>query len=162
MLNERIPSDGINSASGHRGGSSKDKNVTKQPKKRSQLSPLQQRIRDAERRNSPIGTERVGIDEEGYEMVAVLCERGFGKKVEVLRQALASGLRAMKGASDPDTEPAPQVESELMYEYRQNNALYDSIGRTISVPMATTPITTPPSQQRLLEETEEGNDENQD
>ena len=123
--------------------------VTK-PRKRSQLSPLQQRIRDAERKNSPIGTERVGIDEEGYEMVAVLCERGFGKKAEVLRQALASGLRAMKGASDPVTEPPP-------YEYQppmeQESPLSNVFHGT--VPFGATPITTPPSQQRLLEESEE-------
>ena len=124
----------------------------KQPKKRSQLSPLQQRIRDAERKNSPIGTERVGIDEEGYEMVAVLCERGFGKKAEVLRQALASGLRAMKGASEPAEDSRP-------YEYvppartGESSLFIESTPR--DTPWGLTPIVTPPSQQRLLEETEE-------
>lgn len=121
----------------------------KQPKKRSQLSPLQQRIRDAERKNSPIGTERVGIDEEGYEMVAVLCERGFGKKVEVLRQALASGLRAMKGASDPEPEPDWSAVPDPIV------AQNVWVPPTLGVQFSTTPIITPPSQQRLLEESEE-------
>ena len=72
----------------------------------SPLDAINDRIREAEAKLAPVSYERIGLDMDAVETVAVLVERGhFGKKPDVLRRALAAGLRALRAGTDPQDEP---------------------------------------------------------
>jgi hypothetical protein len=68
-----------------------------------ELGALRTRIRDAEKKYVPLARESIGIDAEGYETLALLVERGMGKPQDMLRQALATGLRVLEAGSKPAT-----------------------------------------------------------
>lgn len=108
------------------------------------LSDVARRIAEAERKMQTLHREYVGIDAEGYENVAVLVERGFGKKVEVLRQALAAGLRAMKNGSEPDDA---HIQEFMESQGAGNSPIADAIKD--SVVDIGPPILIPPSQLRI-------------
>ena len=80
------------------------------------LVAIRERIKEAEKKARPIGRENVGVDGEGYETLAVLIERGLGAKTEVLRQALAAGLRALKASSEPERDYSVDVADNVIVD----------------------------------------------
>lgn len=75
---------------------------TKKVKEDDPLKAIRDRIAAAEKAHLPVGRESIALDTEGYENLALCIERGLGKKVDVLREALATGLRVMVKGTDPD------------------------------------------------------------
>jgi hypothetical protein len=60
--------------------------------------PIAQRIRDAEKKLSPVKSDRIGYDEGTYVKIADIVESGrIGKKFEVLREALRTGIDVLHG-----------------------------------------------------------------
>jgi hypothetical protein len=66
------------------------------------------KIREAEKAMAPVLREDVGLDAASLDVLVELVQRGVGKKQDVLRTALATGLRAMRtvhGGEDGPPEP---------------------------------------------------------
>ena len=76
----------------------------------SAIAAARARIREAEKGMGAGGRETVGIDIESYEMLATLVERKVGRRTEVLRLALATGLRVLLRGDDRTTaSPSPAL-----------------------------------------------------
>jgi hypothetical protein len=117
--------------------------VTTENLKPTELIAARERIRAAEKKQVPLVRESVGLDAEALNMLADLVERGLGKKLDVLRQALATGLRVLKVGSDP----APEQPSDLRVT-PENDAFAFARGVAGGSGGMGEPITVPPSQQR--------------
>lgn len=127
----------------------------------SPLSDARAKIRDAEKNLVPLGREAVSVDAEGYEAIAALIGRGFGRKADVLRQALQTGLRGMVVASSPpERELSTDYQSEgLNTQYPPQHASLPSVYSPTTTASTFVPngppITTPPSVARRIEDGED-------
>jgi hypothetical protein len=95
---------------------------TMAPKKKrapvnAELTEVRERIRAAEKKFAPIVREQVGLDAESFATVGTLVERGLGRKPEVLRQALETGLRVLLAGSAGDP-PQPSFATDEGQAFR--------------------------------------------
>ena len=66
-------------------------------------------MRAAEKKLVPVVRESVGLDAEGLSNLVLLVERGVGKRTNILREALGSGLRVMVQGTTPLIAPESSV-----------------------------------------------------
>jgi hypothetical protein len=82
---------------------------SRKPRASKPSDPIALRIREAEKRLSPVRSDRIGYDEATYAKLADLVESGrIGKRFEVLREALRTGMDVLHGElSLAEGQPLP-------------------------------------------------------
>jgi hypothetical protein len=140
---------------------------------------LRARLRAAEKSVGPVVRESVSLSAESFEGLVTLAERGLGRKVELLREAVETGIRVMLRGSEPAADTSgtltgstlfppfkavvgSSVTHVLKYEVDPEKESRDLVGAALGRGNGyNAPILTPPSQLRetAIEEDGDGTDE---